>query len=430
MHLPSFNLTLMEKIALLVIVLFALIFFKPVISGDGVGYYAVLEGTVRDHTFNLTNQVRYNAVYNGTAVFFYNASKQYVSQYSPGMALLSAPFYAFSLFLDDFSIFHVKDDFFLEERGDILVHSFSAVLAPLLLFFVALLISLMVCKKEGLSTGPLALVLTFFGTSIIRYATYDLFYTHVAEAGLLALLVYCLFYNKSGYYAGALMGLLTLVRFTSALYLIPICLYFFFKHKNNNILQILTAFAPFVAILAVYFYFSYGSPFVSGYNASGSLAGNFDIIPVGLVTVLFSNQSGLLLWSPIVLLSLFGIYKWKDERKWLLLGVFLTMLWHTSAFYSGTTGYSFGNRYYAALFPVFVLGLALFLAKYGSLRNVAIGLSAYGLVLFLLALSGDFGGSFPTLDSIYDFWFVKGNIVNLPSLVIEKTGAYRLIFEN
>ncbi len=431
MRFPSLHLSLSngEKLVLLAIGLFVLVFFKPVISGDGVGYYAVLEGTVRDHSFNLSNQLRYNEVFNGTAVFFYEGSKQYVSQYAPGIALLSAPFYAVSLVLDDFKIFHIKDDFFLAERGDILIHSLAAIAAPLLLFLLALLFSLEICKKEGLKTGGIALLLAFFGTPIIRYATYDLYYTHVVEAGLLAMLIYCLFYKKPIIYSGALIGLLTMVRYTSALYLIPIVGYLLWKNKKREIIPLAASFAPFLLAILGYFWGSYGSPFTTGYSASGALSGNFDLIPIGIVNVLFSTQSGLLVWSPLVLLALFGLWQWKDDRKWLLFGIFATMLWHTSAFFNGTTGYSFGNRYYAAMFPIFVIGLAFFLEKHAKLLWLAAVLSFYNFSLFLLSIAGDFTGIFPSLPAIYNYWFIEGNITKFPHLVIEKTGLYRLIFE-
>lgn len=431
MRFPSYLLSRStgEKLALLAIGVFVLIFLKPVISGDGVGYYAVLEGTVRDHTFNLSQQVRYNDVYNGTAVFFYEPSQKFVSQYGPGMALLSAPFYAASLFLDDFSIFHIKDSFFLAERGDILIHSLAAIAAPLVLFLLALLFSLEICKKEGLKTGAIALVLTFFGTPIIRYATYDLYYTHVAETGLLAVLIYCLFYKKPIIYSGALVGLLTMVRYTSVLYLIPIAGYLLWKNQKREIVNLGVAFVPFLIAIMAYFWFSYGTPFTTGYTASGALAGNFAVIPTGVVNVLFSTQSGLLLWSPLVLLSLFGLWQWKDDRKWLLLGIFATMLWHTSAFFDGTTGYSFSNRYYAAMFPLFVIGLAIFLEKHAKLLWLAAVLSFYNFSLFLLSIAGDFTGIFPSLPAIYNYWFAENNFVKFPQLVIEKTGLYRLMFE-
>ncbi|MFH1247329.1 MAG: hypothetical protein V1644_03030 [Candidatus Micrarchaeota archaeon] len=430
MKIPSFiQLSSQEKIVLVIIAIFVLIFFKPVVAGDGVGYYVVLEGAVRDHTFNLTNQVHYNSVFNGTSIFFYDGSKQFVSQYAPGMALLSAPFYAASLFLDNFQIFHIKDEFFLRERGDILIHQFAAILAPLLLLAIALLFSLEICKKLNLKTGALALLLTFFGTPIIRYATYDLFYTHVVEAGLLALLLYCFFTKKPTMYAGALIGLLTLVRYTSALYLIPFALYLWWKQEKREISNLAIGFAPFLLAILAYFSLVYGSPFTSGYTANGALSGNFDLIPFGFFTAMFSTQSGLLLWSPLALLALFGLWKWNDDRKWLLLGLFATMLWHTSAFFGGTTGYSFSNRYYAAMFPILVIGLAVFLEKYKKFTPLVLVFSIYSLVLFLLALAGDFTGAFPTLEGIYNFWLRDGNLTNAPQLIFEKTGLMRLLFE-
>ncbi len=295
---------------------------------------------------------------------------------------------------------------------------------------VALLVSLVLCRELGFKQGGLALVLAFFGSSFIRYASYDLTYTHAAEAGLLALAIYAFWKKRPAWQLGALLGLLTLVRFTSALFFIPFLLYFAFKKEWNHAIQVCVGALPFAVLLMAYFSVQFGGPLTTGYTANpGYDVKNFSLLPVYVGKVLFSlegNPPGLLWWTPLVLLSFAGLYWLKDERKWVLLGIVALMFWHAGSLFEGTTGFSYGNRYFAALFPLITLGMASVLEKGKNWKWISIALGAYGAMMFLLVFCRDWG-HFASYGEVLAYWFLQGHLTELPGAVFDKLGLVRLL---
>jgi len=425
-----------ELLALAAIAVFVALFFKPVIAGDGFGYYVILEGAVRGHSLNLSNQLHYNDAAKGPEVMFWKPTGTFFSQYAPGLPLLSAPLYAVSLLLDDFKVFHINDAFFLQERGDILVHMASVAVTSLFFVAVALFLSLALLKKIGLQKhSAAALLLAFFGTPIIRYATYDLTYTHVVEAGILAAIVYLfVVQEKKSFLIGLLLGLMTLVRYTSIVFALPFLAYYLWKRKNSDAMKIVAGVLPFAIAILFYWWKLFGSPFISSYAASSVVQGSGSFIsalPVYIPNVLFSlasNPPGLLWWSPIAVISLLGVWHWKNEKKFVLLGLFAMLLVVTGMSFGGTTGFSFSNRYFAALFVVYVIGCAVLLQKFGEKAKIILAaMACWTAILFLLHLAGEYPNDFPNFFSMWDYWFTQGNISSLPQKVFEKLGIVRLL---
>ncbi|NUN11942.1 glycosyltransferase family 39 protein [Candidatus Micrarchaeota archaeon] len=419
-----------DWLAILAIGLFVLLFFKPVIAGDGFGYYTLLEGMGRDGTINLQNQLHYNQASGGETVFYYEKTGIYSTQYAPGFGLLAMPLYKITLWLDDFSLFHIQDSFFLAERGDILIHMLSVALTSLVFVAVAIAIAFYLLKKLGFEKQAwLAVLLGFFGSPLIRYATYDLSYTHAVEAGLLAIALFLFFEKKPAWLIGFVLGIMTLVRYSSALFAVPFILYWLWKNNRADSIKLVAGALPFGLLLLAYFAVAYGSPFISSYQASGSLENNFSL-PIHFLNVLFSlsaDPAGLFWWTPLVVLSFVGLLKWSDERKWVLTGLFVVLLIVTSMSYKGTTGFSFSHRYFAALFVPIIIGLAVLL-KNAKWRKPLIALGCYTVLLFFLHLAGvDFYNGFPSLPEVYRFWIVEGNLPRLPELLFNKLGIVRLV---
>jgi hypothetical protein len=85
-----------------------------------------------------------------------------------------------------------------------------------------------------------------------------------------------------------------------------------------------------------------------------------------ILQVLFSSNHGLLSWHPLIGLSFVG---WLALRKvdpvfsGLILLCFTLELYVIAAWWSWWLGYSFGNRGFLSLTPLFILGLASFYAR-------------------------------------------------------------------
>jgi hypothetical protein len=87
-----------------------------------------------------------------------------------------------------------------------------------------------------------------------------------------------------------------------------------------------------------------------------------------LVSVLFSSDHGLLVWTPIVIPAIVGLvllYKRDRELAACLLAALLGLygLISIDTCWDGIS--SFGNRFFISLTPLFVIGLAVFLSDFG-----------------------------------------------------------------
>ncbi|MFH1751747.1 MAG: hypothetical protein ABH821_02315 [archaeon] len=422
-----------DYIFLIIILVFILLFFKPLITSDGVGYYALTEAIFKDHTLDLANQERLDTANNTNVIEFNPITNKFVSKYPVGLALIQGPLYSLSLVLDDFSIFHIKDEFFLQERGDILIHQLAMALTHLILLFIALIGSIVILKKyfsKGLDKKkfwliPLTVAIVFFGSSFLRYATYDISLTHAVEAGLFTILILFLLKKSSNYtsYAsGLLIGFLTLIRYTSALFFLPLTVYFIIKKQYRNLALTLTGFIPFVLITLVYNLVQYGSPFSIGYGFS---EGTFAIIPVHLLQILFDPARGLLFWTPLLIAGIIGLFYLRHEKKYLFLGFILMYL----LFYGGYTwwegAWGFGNRFFLVFFPLIVIGLFELIKRFKYALHVSIILMLYTFLLGLMFTA--FVVEPISLWNNIDYWLLQGNILSLPQLLFEKLGIIRFL---
>jgi hypothetical protein len=109
-----------------------------------------------------------------------------------------------------------------------------------------------------------------------------------------------------------------------------------------------------------------------------------------LWSVLFSDNHGLLTWTPVIALALAGLVPL--VRRAPLAGaaavLFFVVSWYVNACVADWwAGEAFGARRFVSCFPVFVLGLAALLRRTGARTNAAAALTtaftAYSLLLLI-----------------------------------------------
>jgi hypothetical protein len=107
-----------------------------------------------------------------------------------------------------------------------------------------------------------------------------------------------------------------------------------------------------------------------------------------LVSVLFSDQHGLLTWTPIVALALAGLVPlWRcDARVAGAVTVLLVLAWYTNAAVSDWwAGEAFGSRRFVSCVPLLVLGLGALFARARSsapvVATVVVAIFLNGLLL-------------------------------------------------
>jgi hypothetical protein len=106
-----------------------------------------------------------------------------------------------------------------------------------------------------------------------------------------------------------------------------------------------------------------GSFIIYSYSASGQF---FNFSSPKFFNVLFSSNHGLLIWHPIVLISLLGLIfsrALSRSAKIAFLVAFLCQLYVISSWTMWWMGHSFGNRAFLGLTPIFILGLAAFVKE-------------------------------------------------------------------
>jgi len=349
----------------------------------------------------------WGSFYNVTSFDTIVSNGKFYSVYAPGMSYLSLPFGILGFLLD---------------KG-ILTTGTLAILADE--GFVALcgaLSGLVLYKACRLYAGPAASLLASltlsFGTIVWPFAT-ELFDHDVAM--LFSLLgVYCALafsrMEKAGSRrylalaaAGASLGIASTVEYLSALLFFPLILFLAFRRKldlsSGVVLGAVFSLGP---ILDLFYNLTVtGNLLVFPEDIYGGTAfPSFDLSQ--LLTVSFYNllspYRGLFLFSPVLILGVFGLYKMYQTAKFrgdalLFLSLFLLGLLPYSAWGSWLGGYSFGPRFLVDVIPYLVIPIAFVLSENAeSKARRVVFLSLFALSSFI-AGSGAFTSSNPPVES-------------------------------
>jgi hypothetical protein len=159
------------------------------------------------------------------------------------------------------------------------------------------------------------------------------------------------------------MGFLVILDYPNLLLIVPMLLYLLSSRNWRLIWIFLIPVGLFVTILAWYQFICFGSPFATTYTYavthSDVTTGFNNPIQRGLIGLLITPRRGLFLYSPILLLSLYGLAKMlqnKSERKdaLLFISLFLILLIFF-ALQKYSSGWIFGSRRLTPVLPLFVL---------------------------------------------------------------------------
>jgi len=167
-----------------------------------------------------------------------------------------------------------------------------------------------------------------------------------------------------------------LIRPTSIIFLFGLFLYTAFTYRKRlpkGFLLLAVMFIPLVRLLIDKdFSYSYGNFF----DPKVIFSQFFSLKYLGvLVSYLISPNRGLLVFSPILLFSFYGVFiklKMKDFHAidWLLLGIILAHFFVTLAFdYGYWGGHSFGPRYFTDIIPCLIYFLIPALNRLSALRG-------------------------------------------------------------
>lgn len=377
------NLTKYQRILILVFVL-TLPLSNPWVRGDGVGYYAYVRSLLIEKHLNFEKDWEHgNESFvmgrldsNGRVLASqYTSTGHIANHWTIGPSILWAPFLVAThggiLLADDMGA-HVAADGFSTP------YLVATAVATSVYGFLGLWISFCLARKYFEERWAfLATLGVWWATSLPVYMYFNPSWSHADAAFVVALFLW--YWQRTRgtrtvaqwILLGLISGLMVDVYYVNAvLLLVPLMeslsIYWTTWRENRkdaiiplffrNVLFTLAVFVAFLPTLITK-KIIFGSYLNFGYSERW-----FWNSPA-LFKVCFSAEHGLFSWTPIVLLSVGGLFllrRYDRALSFYLLVVFFAYLYVIGCYENWAGLSSFGNRFFVSLTPLFVLGLGAF----------------------------------------------------------------------
>lgn len=349
-------------------------------SGDTIPAKYLPLSILREFNFDLDE---FPFLYDPVIPYFLQYQNGHVvSAYPVGPALLAVPVYALPILLGTSA-----ESLWLSHLEKFTAAAIAA-LSVLFLYFA--LKRLASPKAVAIVTGIYA-----FGTSTFSVSSQAL-WQHGPSQLFLAMGLYFLVRGLNDprftAYAGLPLAAAIACRPTDLLIVLPIAIYVVHTRRDQLFKFVLCSLPP-ALFLGWYNATYFGSPFLTGYGREAvDPFSSFWGAPFldGLLGLLISPRAGLLVYSPIFVLSFLGMLdSWKKGGcvllKYLSLGPLLTILLYSKRF-AWWGGLSYGPRYLADLAPILALFLLPGLLKIQRIKPLR--LTVWALALISVGLHG------------------------------------------
>jgi hypothetical protein len=383
---------------------------QNVIKWDVIGYYSYLPATFIDKDLALKFITPYSITQNSGIRYDYvdDSKGNHILKYSMGMSILYSPFFLTAHLLakslgydaDGFSVIY---QFFVEFSG-----LFYLVVG---LWYLRKLLLLYYSEKITAT----ALLLIFFGTNLLYYASVESAMSHAYTFSLFSVFLYftVVFYKnptfKKMIVLALTFGLMVLVRPLNLLFVIPFLLYgiaslkdfknrvFFLFQQYKLLLVFLIVLCLLILPQLMYYKYVTGNYIVFSYGSKEKFYfNNFH-----LFDVLFSFRKGWLIYTPMMIFSLYGIWlmrKHFSNTFGFVLLVFIPLyIYIISSWWCWWYGGSFSQRSLIDLYPLLSLPLAHVLNEIQNSIKIK-KMVAYAFLSFFLFLN-----LFQTLQYKYNF---------------------------
>ncbi len=244
----------------------------------------------------------------------------------------------------------------------------------------------------------------FLGTNLFHYATKEMGMSHVYSFFLFTVLLFYLpKYLKSADFfnsvvMGGLMGWIFLIRPTNFILFFLLLLYdvysfdqfkerikFFIHHYSSVLIMIA---AGFIMLIPQFMYWKEmtGHWIYYSYTEEGFKYWNKPKI----LAVLFDVQNGLLLYSPLVVLMLVGIFYGLKVKKFhspAMLLIFILATYIFASWWAWWFGGAFGHRSYVEYYAILAIPFAGLIQKVFSSRKKIVRISFQFLLITLMVYS-------------------------------------------
>jgi hypothetical protein len=405
--------------AFILIFVLSLPIVNPWVRGDGVGYYAYGRALLIEHNLNFEHDWQhandtfrlYRVAQDGRInPSEYTQTGHLRNLWTVGPSILWAPVLIaahIGVLLRDSVGGHINPDGFSSP------YLVAVTMATAIYGFLGLLISFSLARGFfGEVWAAIATVGIWWASSLPVYMYFNPSWSHAHSAFVNSLFVWYWYRTRSNpitgertlyqwIILGLLSGLIMDVYYPNGVFfLLPlieaVALYWSDLHSTaTRWMQIRSRFVKHCVYLATFLLgllptlitrrIIFGSMFTTGYPGMN----HWNWASPVFAKVLFSSDHGLLSWTPILCLSILGLFLFpRTDRLFRnsLIAVVAAMWIIISAYPDWDGVSSFGNRFFVSLTPVFVLGLASFfdyLAKAWPFRG-AMTFASSATAVFIL----------------------------------------------
>jgi hypothetical protein len=385
---------------------------NPWVRGDGVGYYAYARAPLIQRNLHFENDWRHADVafrmnrFDAAGNILpgqYTRTGHLDNHFTAGPALLWLPFLALThagVLATNALGAHIPADGF--SRPYRIAMAFGTALCG----FLALWLSYRVARKYVPEFWAAASTLAiWFGTSLIVYMYFNPSWAHAQSAFVVALFLFYWDRTRNSrtlrqwFVLGLLGGLMTDVYYPNALaMLLPLVESAAAVLAVRQMAHVATSIGKLFAdnsicglgfVIALFPTFItreivYGNPFALGSYTSSP----WNWTSPAVVSVLFSADHGLFSWTPLIMLSVIGMFLvWRRDRILSagMLLVFFAYLYLIGSFPTWDGISSFGSRFFVSLTPLFLIGLAVLCSRIAALVSL-VGRAVPVTALALLVL--------------------------------------------
>lgn len=357
-----------------------LLLFKPWIHGfDTVAYYSWLRSAMIDGNLNVGDEFTHYGygAERGTTITGYT-----YNEWAVGSAVLWSPF-----FMTAHGLSHLVRALGLPAATDgyAAQYVWAISLASAVYAFTSVLLTYRLCREYfTLSISVLATAAIWLSSSLVFYMYSHPAMSHANDASTYALLVFTWYKTRhqqawhGAALRGAAAGLCALIRQMNAVFVFFVLGELAISgiqawQRTRRVIEIRRAFLNIVLFsLAWWLVYSlqvivwrivFGHWIVLNPYAEGAGVG-FDWLHPHLLSVLFSTNRGLFVWTPLMLLAVLGwLPLWRKERRLTALVVlnFALQLYIVASWGDWSGSAAFGQRFFTNIVPAFTLGLAALL---------------------------------------------------------------------
>jgi len=314
---------------------------------------------------------------------------------------------------------------FLLVPGYFLGGLFGAMMTMTLVFALTGIVMFKLSSKFITEKNSFVLVIFLsFGTLLFSFSG-DM-YSEMPVGLLLITAIYLFFFKRNNLFfnlvIGSILGSLIFFKLNFVIFpmvLLPLFSLFLIQKKNYKGVLALTGVCA--LIISSFMYYEIATEPVSGKYTSGahlssiertadkSLEESLTKTGKGLTNLFFGRVSGMFVFSPILLLSLFGSkFFWSENRK-----IFLTTLLTFSSFIlimalvaPGDQWWAMPNRHLIPLYPLVGISLAFLIQRFS--KNFL-----FQIILFGTAFIGlNFNLLFGRVAVGHNDWAQKNDIIN------------------